>query len=70
MQTRYRTEYQTKIVPVTRWVSEQVPMTIVTTQQRQVPRQVAVTRCVMVPVTRPAATAQTAIPAPAPSPQK
>ena len=45
-------------------------MTVMTTQQRQVPRQVAVTRCVTVPVTLPAAAAQTTSPAPAASPQK
>lgn len=45
-------------------IPEQVPVTVMTTQQRQVPRQVAVTRCVIVPVTRPAPPAPTTIPAP------
>ena len=49
------TEYVTKQIAVS--VPEQVPVTVMTTQQRQVPRQVAVTRCVMVPVTHPAAPA-------------
>jgi hypothetical protein len=62
------TEYVPKQFAVS--VPEQVPVTVMTTQQRQVPRQVAVTRCVMVPVTRPAAQAPSTIGAPAASPQK
>jgi hypothetical protein len=67
-QRRAVTEYVSKQVAVS--VPEQVPVTVMTTQQRQVPRQVAVTRCVMVPVTRPAAPATTTICAPVTSPQQ
>ncbi len=61
-QRRAVTEYVTTQVAVS--VPEQVPVTVMTTQQRQVPRQVAVTRCVMVPVTCPAAQSPAAIGAP------
>jgi hypothetical protein len=61
-QVQHRTEYHPQSVPVIRSVSEQVPVTVMTTQQRQVPRQVAVTRCVMEPVAVPAASAAAASP--------